>query len=228
MSNGSITHTSSDNLAGPVLVGQLEDAAWHEVVITWDANTQTLSVKLDGNSVTSYTGNLVGDIFNGNGNVTWGFTGATGGLTNLQNVCITNVAYPCGNNGNKVTICHNGNTLCVAAASVPAHLAHGDVLGGCAPTCGSGERNLVETHHEVDVYPNPATSELNINLESYLGQPAQVSIFNTLGLLVWEKNFESVETPVFNINLASFTEGFHFVTVQSNGEQSTTKVAIQK
>ena len=31
----------------------------------------------------------------------------------------------------RVTICHNGNTMEVAAPAVPAHLNHGDTLGPC-------------------------------------------------------------------------------------------------
>lgn len=31
----------------------------------------------------------------------------------------------------KVSICHNGNTICVSINAMEAHLAHGDVLGSC-------------------------------------------------------------------------------------------------
>ena len=31
----------------------------------------------------------------------------------------------------KVSICHNGNTICVSVNAMEAHLAHGDVLGSC-------------------------------------------------------------------------------------------------
>lgn len=37
----------------------------------------------------------------------------------------------------KVEVCHKGNTIEVAAAAVPAHLAHGDFVGSCeAPPPG--------------------------------------------------------------------------------------------
>jgi hypothetical protein len=39
--------------------------------------------------------------------------------------------WRCGNNLNKVTMCHNGNTICVAEAAVQAHLAIGDQFGAC-------------------------------------------------------------------------------------------------
>jgi hypothetical protein len=35
----------------------------------------------------------------------------------------------------KVTVCHKGKDLKVAAAAVPAHVAHGDRVGSCAATC---------------------------------------------------------------------------------------------
>jgi hypothetical protein len=31
----------------------------------------------------------------------------------------------------KVTICHNGQTISVAQSAVPAHQSHGDTLGAC-------------------------------------------------------------------------------------------------
>ena len=33
----------------------------------------------------------------------------------------------------KVTICHNGHTITVARAALPAHLRHGDTVGACTP-----------------------------------------------------------------------------------------------
>jgi hypothetical protein len=38
----------------------------------------------------------------------------------------------CGNNMDKVKICHKGNEICINAKDVPDHLAHGDKLGSCA------------------------------------------------------------------------------------------------
>jgi hypothetical protein len=35
----------------------------------------------------------------------------------------------------KVTICHKGQTIKVAASAVKAHLAHGDTVGKCPISC---------------------------------------------------------------------------------------------
>jgi hypothetical protein len=34
----------------------------------------------------------------------------------------------------KVTLCHRGHTITVAEAALPAHLAHGDLVGPCETT----------------------------------------------------------------------------------------------
>lgn len=87
--NGVISHGS--DLAGPVQASQtntnIEDCAWHDFRIRWNAATLTLDVFFDGVLRVSYTGNLVSNYFNGDPNVYWGFTAATGGANNLQQFC---------------------------------------------------------------------------------------------------------------------------------------------
>jgi subtilase family serine protease len=63
------------------------------------------------------------------------------GFTAQDHVTVQVVDIRCGNNNNKVLICHvppgnpqNTQVLCVAPSAVPAHLAHGDNLGICDPT----------------------------------------------------------------------------------------------
>ncbi len=91
--NGNLDHDSTLNLAGPVIMPNLEDGLDHSVVIVWNATTQTLTVDFDGSNVITYTGDIVADIFGGNAEVFWGFTAATGALTNTQSVCIEDVAF---------------------------------------------------------------------------------------------------------------------------------------
>lgn len=81
-----------------------------------------------------------------------------------DSVTVTVVDVRCGHDSSKVLVCHippgdplSAHTICVSPHAVPAHLAHGDVLGSCAPTppppCSvdlgndtsycSGEQNLL-------------------------------------------------------------------------------------
>ena len=87
--NGDNDHASSNNLSGPLSFPNfmnIEDCNWHDFIISWNANSQVFSVEYEGNLLISYQGDIVNDIFGGNPNVFWGFTGSTGALNNIQQV----------------------------------------------------------------------------------------------------------------------------------------------
>ena len=91
--DGSVDHTAVTNLAGPVQAsstsGNIEDGQWHTLLVTWDAATLTLEVSFDDELRLSYIGDIVNDVFDGDPEVFWGFTSATGGANNLQQVCLS-------------------------------------------------------------------------------------------------------------------------------------------
>jgi len=88
-SNGNVNH--SGDLAGPVPISStnnnVEDCQWHQLRISWDPSTKWLRAYFDGVLRVEKQIDLVNTIFNGNPNVYWGFSGATGGQVNLQQFC---------------------------------------------------------------------------------------------------------------------------------------------
>ena len=54
----------------------------------------------------------------------------------------------------KVQLCHNGKTICVAPAAVPAHMAHGDLLGSCFENAGCEEDPAYQV-----AYPTPVEAD---------------------------------------------------------------------
>jgi len=96
LSGGSTSHTAATNLAGPVQSSatnaNIEDGQDHEVRITWDPVSQDFDVYFDCVFRLNYNGDIINNIFQGDPLVYWGFTGATGGLTNVQSFCV--IPYP--------------------------------------------------------------------------------------------------------------------------------------
>ncbi len=86
ISMGSVNHNLASNLVGPVNISNVEDCMEHCFSVAWDPNTQTLSAILDDDLI-SYTGDIVTNIFSGNANVYYGFSSATGSLSNQHIVC---------------------------------------------------------------------------------------------------------------------------------------------
>ncbi|MBK9109738.1 MAG: hypothetical protein IPM92_15535 [Saprospiraceae bacterium] len=59
-----------------------------KVLIRWSASNATLSVYVDCILKLRYSGDVVRSIFNNDPNVYFGFTAATGGSINVQQVCL--------------------------------------------------------------------------------------------------------------------------------------------
>lgn len=87
--NGDVTHYSSNELAGPMTVSNLEDNSFKRFKIEWNSITQVFNVYLINmiTPILSHTGDIVNNIFSGDPLVYWGFTGATGGGFNQQKFC---------------------------------------------------------------------------------------------------------------------------------------------
>ena len=87
--NGDVTHYSSNELAGPMTVSDLEDNSFKRFKIEWNSTTQVFNVYLVNmiTPILSHTGDIINNIFSGDPLVYWGFTGATGGSFNQQKFC---------------------------------------------------------------------------------------------------------------------------------------------
>ena len=98
LKNGGMNHASTNNLAGPVQANatnsNIEDNANHQVRMVWDAPNMNFSCYFDCNLRLSATIDMVNTIFMGNPIVYYGFAGSTGGLNNLQTVCLPSSVNP--------------------------------------------------------------------------------------------------------------------------------------
>jgi alpha-tubulin suppressor-like RCC1 family protein len=86
--HGQIWRTSDQvKYTDPIELGNLKDGEWHDVEITWNEATQTLSYTVDGTLAGSHTfTNIVSQVFGGDGRVYFGYTASTGLYHNLQKV----------------------------------------------------------------------------------------------------------------------------------------------
>jgi len=89
--NGIINHASTTTLTPLTPISatsdNVEDCQNHQLRVVWNAATLNMSVFFDGQPRVNATYDFTSNVFGGNPLVYWGFTGATGGLSNLQKVC---------------------------------------------------------------------------------------------------------------------------------------------
>ena len=114
MTNGSVNHNLTSSLAGPVPATSenldIENGEDFGVEIVWDPVEQLIEVYFDCEFRLSTNVDLINNIFEGNTEVTWGFTAATGGAYNVHTVCLYENATPSGD----VALCPGSTTQLIA------------------------------------------------------------------------------------------------------------------
>ncbi len=118
LTDGNPIHTAATAVTAPVQASStlcnIEDGAYHLLSIRWDPVLTRLQVYVDCNLRIDQTIDLTADVFGGDPNVYWGFTGATGGLSNEHRVCIK--FYDIDLPTDTVAICDGGSTVLDAPA----------------------------------------------------------------------------------------------------------------
>jgi hypothetical protein len=84
--------TDGDFRSAPVVLGELEDDAWRDVVVNWRAAEQRLSYSVDGTEVGALTVDLAATYLGGSSFAHFGFGAATGGDSNTHQVALERVA----------------------------------------------------------------------------------------------------------------------------------------
>lgn len=118
--NGNVNHNTIDNLGGPVQMAAFnantEDGQYHPVRLVWDPINFIFSVYFDCELRLQTTVDIINSVFSGQNLVNWGFTAGTGGLSNVQAVCLTPDIL---NTTNELTICPGASAvLTVSGADV--------------------------------------------------------------------------------------------------------------
>jgi hypothetical protein len=93
----------------------------------------------------------------------------------------------CGNNLQKVTVCHippgnpsNAHTICISENGVPAHLAHGCLLGACAADTAATD-SMDTGNMQMYVSPNPMSEDAQVVLTAREREQVIVTVVDPMG-----------------------------------------------
>lgn len=147
------------------------------------------------------------------------------GCTAMASIVIRTLDVKCGNNSNKVMVCHNGKTICISSDAVQDHLNHGDRLGDCAAAVARMD-NATEAAEDSTVfklYPNPAGNVLNVRIGK-VHPGASIQVFNTTGALVLAYTLNGV---THSLPVKSLPPGVYYVILRNGNSISTKKIVKQ-
>lgn len=138
----------------------------------------------------------------------------------------------CGTGNNqKVTICHNNNTICVDANAVNSHLAHGDYVGPCVASRGEiTTEEIPKPITEVsakpgfNVYPNPGNGNLiiTLNLTDDNTGDRIIRLINSNGQIVKQINLGQQNRLNINVDKA----GIYLVQLITEKQVITRKLVV--
>ncbi|MFM2228510.1 MAG: hypothetical protein RL664_1853 [Bacteroidota bacterium] len=208
--NGNVNHNTIDNLGGPVQMSAFnantEDGQYHPVRLIWDPINFLFSVYFDCELRLQTTIDIIEDVFSGQNMVNWGFTAGTGGLSNIQSVCLTPDIL---NTTNDITICPGAAAvLTVSGADIngtfqwtPAtDLSNPSGASPVATPSSSTIYNVVYT----DLCGVTTEQNFNVNVEPLSVDANAVSDINCAN-------------PVTSINSISNINGVTFFWITSDG-----------
>lgn len=164
------------------------------------------------------------------------------GCTVSASIVISVVDVTCGNNNDKVMICHNGATICVASSAVQSHLNHGDNLGSCINATSAtgiststsdslrpGETTSNAATVSVKAYPNPTSGRFTVQLTNYKSSKATVMIVGVNGLIVSQKEVQLVAgRATLSFDMANPAQGVYLIRVLSADGAKTEKIIVQQ
>lgn len=162
-------------------------------------------------------------------------TDACGNSTTAR-ATVTVVDARCGNKNEKVSICHKGQTLCVSASAVSAHLAHGDAIGPCGSDAGTRAIAAIASDAAqpnelaLETTPNPvADGQFRVHVRAIATGPVQVSLFDMQGNLISQllnDHMQLGEQRDIAVNRPELTKGLYLVRVQSGRKTSSRRVQL--
>ncbi|MBP8238376.1 MAG: T9SS type A sorting domain-containing protein [Saprospiraceae bacterium] len=83
-------------------------------------------------------------------------------------------------------------------------------------------------HIEFDVFPNPTTGELNLDLSQYLGRSVRIETYSMEGKLLQFTELDEVQITMEHLDLKGFQNGMYLVKVKSVGLPNTTKRVVKQ
>jgi len=79
--------------------------------------------------------------------------------------------------------------------------------------------------NNIKLFPNPANSTVNIQINEFIDDEIQVELYNAQGKLMKLVNFENVNSNL-NVDVSNLSEGFYFVSIKTTDGRATKRLMI--
>lgn len=145
-------------------------------------------------------------------------------VTDSVNVTAIDVSCTTGNGSEKVELCFNGHSICVAVNAVDEHLRNGATLGACTEE----EVQLVSLD-DFKVYPNPFDKKVTVSFISDEKTDGTLYVIAETGVSAYTRNLAIHEGyNTIDLNLSSLITGTYVVVVSGSNIVPLTQTIIKQ
>jgi hypothetical protein len=129
-----------------------------------------------------------------------------------------------GKNGDKIVVCHRGNTLTIGYTGVADHLGHGDMLGSCELTAGriTSANIMEETDLGIKVLGNPSSNYFNIRIGNNAAYNIRLTVYDNFGRVI-ERKSSLPSNQIVRIG-NSYQAGIYLVEIVQGTQKQTLKL----
>ena len=173
----------------------------------WSNGATTSSITVSPIATTTYTLNVQDQ------------NGCPGSATKTVNV----VDISGGKNGDKIVVCHRGNSLTIGNSGVADHLLHGDMLGSCEPNSGRVRSTdiLETTDLAIRVLGNPSPNHFEIQIQGNAGN-IRLTVYDNLGRVI-ERKSSLPSNQIVRLG-GSYQSGIYLVEIIQGTQKQTLKL----
>ena len=92
-------------------------------------------------------------------------------------------------------------------------------------SCALGVDSVDGISENLRVFPNPASTNLNVRLKS-IGANTNLEVYNAIGQVVIPS--QKISSNEFDLNVSGLTKGVYFLKVNNDNQVSNIKFAVEK
>lgn len=127
-----------------------------------------------------------------------------------------------GKNGDKIVVCHHGNTLTIGYYGVADHLGHGDMLGSCElSTSRVRSTDVMETELGIRVLGNPSPNYFDIQIQGNAAN-IRLTVYDNLGRVI-ERKSSLPSNQIVRLG-GSYQSGIYLVEIIQGTQKQTLKL----
>jgi len=172
----------------------------------WSTGATTSSITVSPTATTTYSVNVTDQ------------NGCPGSASKTVNV----VDISGGQKGDKIVICHNGNTVTIATPAVATHLQHGDMLASCGPNPVTVRSNHIWEELAIRVLANPSPNYFDIQIRGEEGNNIRLTVYDNMGRVIETKSsLPSHQTVRLG---SSYNPGIYLVEIVQGLQKQTLRL----